>query len=146
MLTFTRYSSFVANLSKSIQVKTGESAAGKGGMKLTASNPKFMWLFRDVTLNPTLGGKSCHIKDYLLQKVHNHIFKAQYYTNSNPGNTKSLRGEFKKYNRLPMLQFIILSPHQPLRNLFCKLPLASPASWSVYTNLTARATRVTRVM
>ena len=63
-------SSFVANLSKSIQVQAGKSAAGKEGIKMADSNPRFMWLLRDVILMPTdKNGKPCHIKDHLLQKV-----------------------------------------------------------------------------
>jgi len=60
----------VANLSKSIQVQAGQSAAGMEGVKLADSNPRFMWLLRDVILSPTdKKGNPCHIKDYLLQKV-----------------------------------------------------------------------------
>ena len=34
--------------------------------------PHFMWLLRDVTLEPTdKDGKPCHISDYIKQKVHN---------------------------------------------------------------------------
>jgi hypothetical protein len=62
--------SFVANLSKSIQVQAGKSAEGKEGVKMAESNPRFMWLLRDVILIPTdRNGKPCHIKDHLLQKV-----------------------------------------------------------------------------
>ena len=62
--------SYIANLSKSIQVQIGKTADEEGRVKLHDCNPHFMWLFRDVTLKPTdKHGKECHIKDYLLQKV-----------------------------------------------------------------------------
>lgn len=64
------YFSFIANLSKSIQVQARKSAVGQEGMKMADSNPRFMWLLRDVILVPTdKNGKPCHIKDHLLQKV-----------------------------------------------------------------------------
>ena len=51
-------------------MQAGKSAAGKEGIKLADSNPRFMWLLRDVILTPTdKNKKPCHIKDYLLQKV-----------------------------------------------------------------------------
>ena len=72
-LTFT-ISSFVANLSKSIQVQAGKSTTGKEEMKMADSNPRFMWLLRDVILVPTdRNGKPCHIKDHLLQKVKSYV-------------------------------------------------------------------------
>lgn len=43
-------------------------------MKMADSNPRFMWLLRDVILIPTdKNGKPCHIKDHLLQKVNYHV-------------------------------------------------------------------------
>ena len=52
-------------------MQTGKSAEGEEGI-MADSNPRFMWLLRDVTLMPTdRNGKKCHIKDYLLQKVGN---------------------------------------------------------------------------
>ena len=51
-------------------MQAGQSAAGLEGVKLADSNPRFMWLLRDVILSPTDNkGNPCHIKDYLLQKV-----------------------------------------------------------------------------
>ena len=51
-------------------MQAGRSATGEEGMKMADSNPRFMWLLRDVILCPTdKNGRPCHIKDYLLQKV-----------------------------------------------------------------------------
>ena len=73
--------SFVANLSKSIQVQAGEYADGQGANKLANSNPRFMWLLRDVILIPTdKKNKPCHIKDHLLQKVCMHGISVSLFT------------------------------------------------------------------
>ena len=53
-------------------MQAGKSAVGEEGIKVADSNPRFMWLLRDVILIPTdKNGKHCHIKDHLLQKVGN---------------------------------------------------------------------------
>lgn len=62
--------SFIANLSRSIQIQAGKSSDAIGEVELSNSNPWFMWLLRDVILEPTdKNGRPCHVKDYLLQKV-----------------------------------------------------------------------------
>lgn len=64
--------SFVANLSKSIQMQAGKKLKAEDVTRFSEWAPKFMWLFRDVTLEPTdKKGKPCHVKDFLLQKVSN---------------------------------------------------------------------------
>ena len=51
-------------------MQSGQTADGLDELKLTESNPRFMWLLRDVILEPTNSrGCPCHIRDYLLQKV-----------------------------------------------------------------------------
>ena len=53
-------------------MQAGKSAVGDEGIKMADSNPRFMWLLRDVILIPTdKKGRPCHIKDHLLQKVYN---------------------------------------------------------------------------
>ena len=37
---------------------------------ISSINPKFMWVLRDAILEPTdRNNKSCHFRDYLIQKV-----------------------------------------------------------------------------
>ena len=51
-------------------MQSGQTADNLDGLKLAESNPRFMWLLRDVILDPTdAKGSPCHIRDYLLQKV-----------------------------------------------------------------------------
>lgn len=62
----------MANLSKSIQMHAGKKLQAQEVSKFSEWAPKFMWLLRDVTLEPTdERGTPCHVRDYLLQKVGN---------------------------------------------------------------------------
>ena len=60
----------MANLSKSIQMQAGKKLQAEEVTQFSEWAPKFMWLFQDVTLDPTdKNGRPCHVKDFLLQKV-----------------------------------------------------------------------------
>lgn len=62
-----QYLSFVANLAESISGRGGQALKRGEAKQIT---PAFLWLLRDVILEPTdQQGKPCHIRDYLVQNV-----------------------------------------------------------------------------
>ena len=59
---------FVANLATSI-VSRGKKQLTMTELKQVS--PEFLWLLRDVILEPTNpSGKPCHIRDFLIETVH----------------------------------------------------------------------------